>query len=206
MDIEQEARWYANGLKLPSDELQFSEYHDDARQSDVVQVYVRDNHPPKHKYAFEIEVPRKSNWHNIKQKLHKNLESLEESYLENGSHNVTFYKGQGFFWTELFKHGTTDDVRDVDDSNMNIPDGDTKYLRIECTSCGWELQSPYMDSDIFNKYRDIILMWLLARGRGRCDCDQFEPVNEYKDRHYDLDPDELVVEEGSMLPRANRKI
>lgn len=194
MDVEREAIKISNGLSIPTSRLEFNEYRDHERDADVTQVYFRDKYPPKNKYAFEIVLADGSGVPSdiAKNSLRNQMARMEEAYLE-GSGRVTFYRGQAFFWRVLFDNSQ----QDYRPTPNGISDTE-KYLEIECASCGWQLETMPIDAGTFNKYRDVLLVWLLGRGAGRCGCGEFEPI-EKRDT---ADTKDVCVEEGDKLPRV----
>lgn len=199
MSIEREARKISKGLAIPTSRLRFDSYRDQRRQVDIMQVYFRERNPPQEKYAFEVPVTGGDLSDSERLRLRRMLTAMEESYLESGPSSITFYRGQAFFYQELATAEEGDDYHIESDISMPAAGA---YTQIECTSCGWELESPPIKMQNFLESRDLILMWLLARGKGRCGCSQFDPIEGRADRQLDIGLDELNVEEGSLIPRV----
>lgn len=161
IDVEKVATELSKQYSIPTQKLQFNTYHEPSRSQDITQIFFRTQHP-REKFGAEIAQQQGSGVPDdiMERQIDDIMRQLEEAFLEN-SGRVTFYKGQPFFWRRVHPQ-----------------DSNNAALEVECTTCGWELET-VAEADEMRDSRDLYLMWLLYRASGNCKCDdtKYEPVN-----------------------------
>lgn len=148
--IDQKIKDIAKDYNIPHSQLTVTESRDMARQKDIITISFKSKYSMD-KYSGELAYNSNGSAQLdvLELQIKRLLERLEEKWLEEGG-NVTYYKGQAFFWRHFLDDNST--------------------LEVECCVCG-EVVGVSKPAKILDEYRDVYLMNILPKAAEKCECD-----------------------------------